>query len=380
MSRPFTLLIKPAGPDCNLACRYCFYTTKKDLFAGSSLRMNDAVLECLCRSYLHLRFPVSVFAWQGGEPTLMGLDFYQKAVRLQKQFAAPGQSVHNALQTNGILLNDSMCRFLADENFLLGISLDGPEEIHDYYRKDYAGRGTYARVMAAVDRCRKAGVEFNILVLLNDRNVESPDILFDFLTSQGFRYLQFIPCLEADSGNPAQPAPWSISPEQYGRFLCRLFDRWFDGWIEKLSIRTFDSILSVLSNGPPLECTFARTCSEYVVIEHNGDVFCCDFFVAPQTRLGSILDTPLEQLAAGPQKQNFNRQKRTIANSCLVCRFLDICGGGCVKDRIVLTGNPAAPSCFCKSYKMFFEHSLPRFQTLAASLASKKKFIRPSFA
>jgi uncharacterized protein len=331
--------------------------------------MSETVLETLCRQYLHLGFPANTFAWQGGEPTLMGLDFYKKAVHFQKMFAAPDQSVQNTFQTNAVLLDDNWCRFFAEHNFLLGISLDGPQEIHDFYRKDHAGRGTFARVMEAIDRCRQAAVEFNILVLLNNRNVSEPDTLFDFFTAQGFQFLQLVPCLEKDPQNPNAPAPWSITAEQYGRFLCRFFDRWKNGWTDKLSIRIFDNFLNVLAGGPPAECTFGRLCSDYIVIEHDGSAYCCDFFVTEQTRLGNLLETPLDRLAASPIKQNFIRRKRRIANACLVCRYLDLCGGGCLKDRLVFTGTEQTPSYFCQAYKMFLDHALPHLQVLVAAVS-----------
>ena len=368
MARPFTLLIKPAGPDCNIACEYCFYACKKELFAAGAHRMSEEILEPLVKSYLRLQFPISIFTWQGGEPTLMGLDFYKKALQLQQQAETEDQAVSNVLQTNGILLDDAWCEFLAEHKFLCGISLDGPKEFHDYYRKDQAGKGTYDRVLSGIECCRRHGVEFNILVLLNDRNVEHPDELFDFFTSQDLLYLQFVPCVEKNSTDPSQPAAYSISPEQYGEFLCRFFDRWLDGWTQKLSVRTFDSMLSYLLGQSHTECTFERQCNDYIVIEHNGDVYCCDFYVTSETRLGNILETPIEQLASHPVKQAFSRKKAEIANKCLVCRHLDICRGGCPKDRAALTGTHKAPSYFCRGYKMFFDHALGHLQGLAVKI------------
>lgn len=368
MAEPFTLLIKPAGPDCNLACRYCFYTPTKILFPHGPFRMSDTLLETLCREYLQLRFPLNTFVWQGGEPTLMGLDFYKKAVHFQQQYRFEKQSIQNTFQTNAVLVDDEWCRFFAENNFLLGISLDGPQEIHDFYRKDHAGRGTYIRVLQAIDRCRKAAVEFNILVLLNSRNVTEPDVLFDFFTSGGFRFLQLIPCLEKDPQNHDQPAPWSISPEEYGHFLCRFFDRWLNGWTDKLSIRTFDHFVNMLAGVGPAECTFARLCSDYLVIEHDGSAYCCDFFVTEQTRLGNLLQTSLGHLAASPIKQNFIRQKRQIANACLICRYLDLCGGGCPKDRLLFQQTYRSVSYFCQAYKLFLDHALPHLQALASTV------------
>lgn len=373
MVRPFTLLIKPAGPDCNIACEYCFYACKSDMFGGGAHRMSREVLECLVKSYLGQRFPINSFAWQGGEPTLMGLDFYKEVVRLQQQYGAAEQIVSNTFQTNGILLDDAWCKFLAEYKFLCGISLDGPKEFHDYYRKDRAGNGTYDRVQTGIERCRRHGVEFNILVLLNKRNVDYPDILFDYFTSENLLYLQFVPCVEQDPADPAKPADYSISPEQYGRFLCRFFERWYDSWTRKLSIRIFDSMLSYILTGQHTECTFGWQCNDYIVIEHNGDAFCCDFYVTPETRLGNILETPIEQLASHPVKQAFSRKKTQIANKCLVCRHLDICRGGCPKDRARLTGTHKVPSYFCQGYKMFFDHALGYLRALAIEVQKQYK-------
>jgi uncharacterized protein len=341
------------------------------MFGGGTHRMSEETLECLVKSYLGLRFPMSSFAWQGGEPTLMGLDFYKQAVRLQQQYGVGGQIVSNAFQTNGILLNDAWGEFLTEHKFLCGISLDGPREFHDYYRKDRAGKGTYDRVLAGIECCRRHGVEFNILVLLNNRNVDYPDELFDFFTSKDLLYLQFVPCVEPSPANPKQPAEYSITSEQYGRFLCRFFDRWQDGWTRKLSVRTFDSMLSYLLGQPHTECTFGPQCNDYIVIEHNGDAYCCDFYVTGQTRLGNILETPIEQLASHPVKQAFSSRKTELADKCLACQHLDICRGGCPKDRAMLTGTHMAPCYFCEGYKMFFGHALGPLGVLAKEVQTQ---------
>ncbi|MCE5185906.1 MAG: anaerobic sulfatase maturase [Planctomycetaceae bacterium] len=365
MTRPFTLLIKPAGPDCNLACDYCFYACKSAYFGGASHRMTPEVQEKLVQSYLGLGFEQSSFAWQGGEPTLMGLDFYKRLVELQKQYGNDGQIVSNALQTNGILLDDEWCSFLAEYKFLCGISLDGPQEYHDVYRRDRAGKGTFDRVMSGIEACRRNGAEFNILVLLNNVNVEHPDALFDFFRDLGIEYLQFVPCVEPSPDDPSKPAPYSITAEQYGQFLCRFFDRWMEYGIRKLSVRLFDGLLNTLLNLPPAECTFARLCSDYIVVEHNGDAYCCDFFVQSDTRLGNIMETPIEQLAGSPLKQEFARRKTELHNKCFVCRHLDLCRGGCPKDRLALSGTQKEPSYFCRGYKMFFDHALGQMQAIA---------------
>ncbi|MBN1817819.1 MAG: anaerobic sulfatase maturase [Sedimentisphaerales bacterium] len=374
--RPFTLLIKPAGPDCNIHCAYCFYACKTCLFGQGKHRMSDPVAETMIRDYIQCRFPASSFAWQGGEPSLMGLDFYKHVVEWQKQYGADGQLVTNALQTNGTLLDDDWCRFLAEYRFLVGISLDGPQEFHDHYRRDFAGRGTWDRVLAGIECCQRHNVEFNILVLLNNRNVEQPDRLWDFFMDQSIQYLQFVPCVEKDP-QTGRIADFSITPDQYGRFLCRIFDRWLEHGPRKVSVRTFDSILSYLLGQGHTECTLGIQCNDYIVIEHTGEAFCCDFFVDSPWRLGNIMETPIDQLAASDVKRRFSRNKRDIANKCLVCRYLDICRGGCPKDRLIHGKGHKAESYFCQGYRMLFDHALSHFRALATELQQEHARLQP---
>ena len=364
--QPFTLLIKPSGSNCNVDCTYCFYKNRPDEIGKGRQRMSDSVLETLVKDYLALRFDKSGFAWQGGEPTLMGLDFYKKVVELQRKYGADGQVVTNALQTNGILLDDNWCRFLHETNFLVGISIDGPRQYHDYYRLDFKGNGTFDKVMSAIDRCRQYNVEFNTLTLLNNKNIEHPDELFDFFVENQIMYLQFIPCVEVDPAG-GKIKDYSITPEQYGNFLCRLFDRWYEYGPEKLSVRLFDSVLQYCLGGHHTICTFSTRCSDYIVIEHTGDAFCCDFFVTPKGRLGSITETPIEKLAISAQKRAFGRLKQNLADKCLLCRHLAICRGGCMKDRVPFgRNNFGTESYFCPAYKKFFDYAMPRFLNLIA--------------
>lgn len=368
--QPFSLLIKPAGPDCNMACPYCFYARKTELFGSGKHRMTNEVLERLISDYMKLRFPVSSFAWQGGEPTLMGLDFYKKVVELQKGFGLPGQVISNALQTNAILLDENWCKFLSKFNWLVGISLDGPARLHNHYRLDRASRSTFDRVRLALENCRKHKVQFNILVLLNDKNVTCAHELFDFFMSLKIKYLQFIPCVERDPGT-GKVASFSITPTQYGDFLCKIFDRWCDWGPGKVSIRMFDSILAYLLHRKHTICTFGPKCSDYIVIEHNGDAFCCDFFVDEEYRLGNILETTIDRLAQGERKRSFARRKSNISNNCLICEYNTICRGGCLKDRVVINDDFTNISYFCPAYKQFFDYTLPRFAQIAAKIAQR---------
>ena len=366
--QPFTLLIKPSGSDCNIDCRYCFYKDRAPEFGSGKQRMSDEVLDRLVKDYMRLGFGVVGFAWQGGEPTLMGVDFFERAVGLQKKYGTSGQEVSNTLQTNGVLIDEKWCRFFHENKFLLGISIDGPAEYHDIYRVDHSGSGTFEKVMRGIKNCQKYEVEFSALVLLNNRTVEHPVELFDFFVENDMTYLQFIPCIETDPAT-SKPADFSITPEQYGDFLCGLFDLWYDYGPEKLNIRDFDSLVTYFVLGSHTICTYSRQCAGFVVIEHTGDAFCCEFFVEPKWRLGNILETPLEALAASRIKRTFARDKQNLCNKCLLCSHLDLCRGGCMKDRVRLNkGQGGCESYFCEGYKRFFDYALPRFMQIAAAI------------
>jgi uncharacterized protein len=366
--RIFSLLIKPSGSDCNIDCSYCFYKNRAPEIGQGKQRMNDKVLEKMIQDYLALGFEVNTFSWQGGEPTLMGLDFYKKAVELQKKYRQNGQQISNALQTNGMLLDDKWCSFLHETNSLVGISCDGPQQYHDFYRKDLAGHGTWERVMRGIKNCQKYNVEFNCLILLNHLTGDHPDEIMNFFLEQGVKFLQFIPCVELDE-KTGQPCDFSITAQQYGEFLCKTFDWWLKIGPGNVSIRDFDSMVNYYVTGHHTICTFGRQCADYMVIEHQGDAFPCDFFVEPQLKLGNILDTPMQDLMLSTEKRRFARKKQKVNNKCLVCLHLDICRGGCMKDRLPLGSSTGIPvSYFCESYKMFFDYARPRLAQLAAEL------------
>jgi uncharacterized protein len=375
--QPFTLLIKPSGSDCNIDCQYCFYKCRAPEIGEGRQRMSKEVLERLVKDYMNLRFAMSGFAWQGGEPTLMGLDFYQKAFELQKAHGVSGQEVGNSLQTNAVLLdNDNWCKFLRESKFLVGVSIDGPKELHDHYRLDLGGHGTWDRVMAAIERMKAFKVEYNTLSLVNNLTADHADEVFDFLIGLGIRYLQFIPCVEVDPETD-EIADFSVTPKQYGDFMCRIFDRWLDFGPQNLSIRDFDSILTYCAGGRHTICTFDRQCSQYIVVEHEGDVYPCDFFVEPKWHLGNICETPIEELAASARKKTFARKKQNLCNKCLVCRHLAVCRGGCMKDRAPFDKNDyGRESYFCESYRQFFDYALPRFMQVAAQVQSGS-LVRP---
>ena len=369
--KQFSLLIKPSGSDCNVDCKYCFYKCRAPEVGQGRQRMSCEVLEKLIKDYMGLGFNVSSYAWQGGEPTLMGLEFYERAVHLQKQYGKAGTQVSNGFQTNGILLDDDWCEFFVRNKFLVGISIDGPKRYHDHYRVNLGGQGTFDQVIKSIECCKKHGVDFNLLTLINDRNVEVPDELFDFLAGLGTDYLQFIPCVEL---NPKthEISEFAVTPKKWGEFLCRIFDKWLKYGPAKLSIREFDSILAYYVNGVHSVCTFGRQCADYIVIEHNGDVFCCDFFVEADWRIGNIFETPIDELANSEKKKKFARIKGKLCNKCLICRHLAMCRGGCLKDRKVFSGEFDRESYLCEAYKRFFQHSLGKFMELAANVQAGK--------
>lgn len=376
--RPFTLLIKPSGSDCNIDCSYCFYKDRAPEIGQGKQRMGLDVLETMTRAYLAQGFPANTFSWQGGEPTLMGLDFYRQAVSLQRQYGSDGQDIGNALQTNGMLLDEAWCRFMHEYSFLAGISIDGPQQLHDHFRKDLGGHGTWERVMRGIENCQRFEVEFNCLVLVNRLTSAHAHDILDFFLERGIKFLQFIPCVELDP-QTGRPADFSVTPQQYGEFLCRAFDRWLEAGPANLSIRDFDSMVNYCVTGAHTICTFGRQCADYIVIEHKGDAYPCDFFVEPNLYLGNIMETPIEKLAASAAKRQFARQKKRMHNNCLVCSYLDMCRGGCLKDRIPLGQQSSTPlSYFCEGYKHFFAHAQPRLTELAAEINAQMRSPDPS--
>jgi len=321
------------------------------------------VLETLIRDTMQMG--VSTFSWQGGEPTLMGLDFYKRVVELEIKYGLPGMSVANALQTNGMLLDAHWARFLAEYKFLVGLSVDGPKRLHDTYRKDARGKGTFEGVMRAARVLRDNSVEFNVLTLLNDRNVKEPDAVYDFLLANEISFMQFVPCIEP--GGKGEAAPFSITAEDYGEFLVRVFDRWVEDF-PRVSIRDFDDLLMRELGQRPGTCTVSERCGSYVVVEHNGDVFACDFFVTSKWRLGNMMETPLDEIAQSEKLEQFAAAKSALGPACERCAFVAKCYGGCQKHRIVLGGEPTDPSYFCKAYKRLHEHVAPAMPTLAEKI------------
>ncbi len=363
--RYFTLLIKPVSAVCNLNCKYCFYKRAINVFEKKdSYVMSDKVLTNMISKYLSLGFRENGFGWQGGEPTVAGLDFFEKVVNYQIKYGQKGQIVSNSLQTNGVLIDDNWGEFLNQYRFLVGLSLDGPEYLHDYYRVDYTNKGSFKKVMNAAEVLIKHNVAFNILTVLTELNYDKAEELYNFFISNGFYYLQFIPALEIDE-NSKKIRPFSIKPSHYLKFLKDLFDIWYERGFPEVSIRTFDSILSYYVDGVQLVCPFMKECNSYLVVEHNGDIFPCDFFVYKEWRIGNIVTDDYEKIRSSDKYREFATLKTKLNDKCLKCKYLSLCYGDCTRFRIFQNNNPKNLSYFCDTWKNFFEYSHSRFKKLA---------------
>ena len=363
-----SVLIKPAGPDCNMRCHYCFYLEKAHLFTESKIhRMSEDILENLTKQILEQTLSSLNFGWQGGEPTLMGLTFFEKAVHFQEKYGS-GKEIGNGLQTNGLLIDNSWADFLHRYNFLVGLSLDGPRHVHDHYRFLQSSKTSWTRVMDSCKRMLDHDVAVNALCVVNDYSVKYPEEIYNFFKSTGLTYMQFIPCVESDVDAPDQAASFSVSAEAYGTFLCKLFDLWladFKNNLPTTSIRYFESLFFTYVNQHPPECTLLPECGNYLVVEHNGDVFACDFFVEPGWRLGNIMNDNLVILLNSEQQTRFGKMKANLPSVCRSCPWLKRCHGGCTKDRIRYAGDNGINH-FCNAYKMFLSHADETFKKIAA--------------
>ncbi len=363
-----SVLVKPTGADCNLDCVYCFYLEKADLYPETRVhRMSEEVMEEMVKQVMQERQPSVSFGWQGGEPTMMGLDFFRKAVACQEKYGLSGQTVGNGMQTNGILIDDEWCDFFNKYSFLIGLSLDGPAHIHDKYRFTKGGGPSWQKVMDAGKRMLDKGVAVNALVVVNDYSVQFPEEIYQFHKDMGFEFMQFIPCVETDPQNPEQAAPYSVTAEAFGHFLARLFDLWKQDFRQgrpTTSIRYFDSVFHTYVNMPPPECTLLQECGCYVVVEHNGDIYSCDFFVEEDWKLGNVMEGKLVDFLNSPRQNEFGRLKAELPPECPECEWLPHCWGGCTKDRL---RDPAdqGSNHFCQSFKIFFEHADAELKRLA---------------
>jgi serine-type anaerobic sulfatase-maturating enzyme len=388
--RAFHIMTKPVGPVCNLDCRYCFYLEKENLYPGKSdWAMPEDVLESYIRQYIEAQNAPSVtFAWQGGEPTLLGIGFFQKAVDLQKKYAS-GKRIENAFQTNGILLDDRWGEFLAENKFLVGLSIDGPDGLHDRYRVDKGGQPTFKRVLRGLEYLKKHGVEFNTLTVVQRHNSQHPLEVYRFLKEAGSGFLQFIPIVERvakapgpdglvlispGSKAPAKVSEWSVEPTQYGKFLCAIFDEWVRNDVGRYFVQAFDVALESWLGYEPSLCVFRETCGSALAIEHNGDLYSCDHFVYPEYKLGNVAGNSLASLVNSPQQRKFGLDKRdTLPRYCRECEVRFACNGECPKHRFIRTPDgEEGLNYLCAGYKMFFKHIDPYMRFMASELRQER--------
>ena len=361
----FHIMAKPTGSACNLSCDYCFFLKKEKLYPGSAFRMPDDVHEAYIRQLLEAHeVPHVTIAWQGGEPSLMGLDFFRRSIELQKKYRKPGTRIENTFQTNGILLDDDWCRFFHENSFLIGLSLDGPKELHDVYRKDKGGRGTFDRVVKAARLLQRHQVEFNVLCTVNSKNSDHPLEVYRFFRDDlDAHYIQFIPIVERDNESGYQEGnavtDRSVGPDQWGRFLIEIFDEWVKRDVGKTFVLNFDGALAGWLDMAGTVCIFGPTCGLGMALEHNGDLYSCDHFVEPSFYLGNVMKTPMIELVASDKQRRFGQDKKdTLPRYCRECDVLHICNGECPKNRFIETpdGEPGL-NYLCEGYKAFFKHA-----------------------
>jgi uncharacterized protein len=380
----FHLMAKPMGALCNLDCQYCFYLEKEKLYPpNENFRMTDAVLENYVQQYIATQDgPEITFAWQGGEPTLLGVEFYRKAISWQKQFAGDKQ-ISNTLQTNGTLLDDAWCDFLAANKFLVGVSIDGPRELHDAYRVDKKQQPTFDSAMRGIELLKKHGVEFNTLTVVNRKNSKHPLEVYRFLKQIGSRYLQFIPLVERQPNKAARalgldfatpPSPdeigtdsdalvteASVEARQYGEFLIAIFEDWILRDVGRIFVQLFDVALSNWMGLGSSMCVFAERCGAAMALEHNGDVFSCDHYVYPNFKLGNLMHQSLGDMARSPAQKKFGTDKfDSLPKYCRACEVRFACNGECPKHRFIQTPDgEAGLNYLCAGYKKFFNHIEP---------------------
>ena len=364
----FHLLAKPTGAICNLDCAYCFFLDKELLYPGSKFRMSDELLEQYIRQLIesHQTDQVTV-AWQGGEPTLMGLDFYRRAMALEEKYRRPGMTFLNTMQTNGTLLDDEWCAFFKEHNFLIGISIDGPRELHDVYRVDKGGAPTFDKVMRGIRLLQKHGVEYNILTTVNRVNGDHPLEVYRFIRDEiGADWMQFIPVVERinEDGRTLYQEGTTVSersvrPEQFGHFLSAIYDEWVQNDVGRVYVQTFEAALrNWLGMGQSGMCVFNETCGQGLAIEHNGDLYACDHFVEPNYFLGNIQQEHMIELVASPQQLKFGQDKLdTLPQYCLDCDVRFACHGECPKNRFLTTPDgEEGLNYLCAGFKHFFQH------------------------
>jgi len=360
---------KTVSEDCNLACDYCYYSTCEGKPEGKIRKIEPKLLEKFIQDYYTMSRGAVSFVWQGGEPLLAGLDFFERVVSLQAKYAPPHTIISNALQTNGTLIHDRWAAFFKQYHFLIGVSLDGPKEIHDLRRVDALGQGSFERVMRGVTHLRHHDVEFNVLTVIHKDNVNKAKELFHFYEQEGFDFVQFIPCMQFHSKQIEQPGVFEITPEEYGAFLCQAFDYWYNNGNPKISERFYDNMLSVYAHREAELCIHRRTCSRTLILEQDGDAFPCDFYIHPEWKVGNVGRDSLPDILSHPTYDHFLNLKQRLPEACTSCRWLELCYGGCPRNRIWNDDyTEASPDYFCHSFRQLYTYAHERMETLATKV------------
>jgi uncharacterized protein len=376
----FHLLAKPTGAICNLDCKYCFFLSKEMLYPGSRFRMADELLEEYIRQYIEAQqVPEVNIAWQGGEPTMMGVDFFRRSVELAEKYKKPNQTIQYSMQTNGTLLDDEWGEFLKEHDFLIGISFDGPPELHDAYRVNKGGKGTFNQVLRGLRVLQKHKVEYNILCTVHAANADHPLEVYRYFRDElDAQFIQFIAIVERDNetgfqqGN--QVTERSVKTEQYGRFLSTIFDEWVRHDVGRVFVQLFDVALGAWVGAPPSLCVFSPTCGNALAMEHTGDLYSCDHYVEPDYLLGNIQETSMIELVASDQQRKFGQDKLdTLPKYCLECEVRFVCHGGCPKNRFIETpdGEPGL-NYLCAGYRAFFNLIDQPMKTMATLLRQNR--------
>lgn len=376
----FNIMIKPVGSLCNLKCHYCYYLDKAEIYGGKEPRMSEQMLEHFIKEYIAATDVRDVFFnWHGGEPLLAGLDFYRKAMAFQKKYA-DGKHIHNTLQTNATLITREWADFFRANNFLIGVSLDGPQNVHDRYRGGKGGASVFGRVIKGIMELYRAGVQYNVMATVNRQSEGRGLEIYQFLKSAGTRFIQFMPVLEHTKDGlivdpqvqGARIAPWSVSPEGYGRFLCDIFDYWVRNDVGKVFVNQFDAVLACWCGAQPGICALAQTCGGNSIIEHNGDLYPCDHFVYEGYKIGNVLETDLRTLMNSTKQVRFGLDKRNaLPDDCIKCKWFFTCHGECPKHRFNTTDKgETGLNALCEGYKLFFAHVAPYMDKMKSLLQS----------
>lgn len=370
-AKPLYVMLKPIGAACNLKCKYCYYLDTQDLYQNMNYKMTDELLEKFISQYMESQTMAPVlFTWHGGEPLLRNIDFYKKALQLQKKHGR-GRPIDNSLQTNGTLLTDEWCQFFKENNFLIGISIDGPKAFHDQYRKTNNGQPTFDKVIEGIKLLQKHSVEYNIMGVVNDYNADYPLEFYNFFKQIDSHYIQFAPIVETYPDG--RVTEWSVSPEKWGNFLIAIFNEWVRKDVGSYFVQYFDSALANWMGMNPGTCIFAKRCGHAGVMEFNGDVYSCDHFVSSKYKLGNIREKTLTEMMYSKQQIDFGNDKASgLSSKCKQCQFLFACNGECPKNRISTTPNNEKINYLCEGYYRFFKHIAPYMDFMKKELLAQR--------